>query len=88
MTEKAPERPCRSCGTTIPAQPSGPGRPREFCSIRCRRSFHHGQERERELAEQREEWERNRYGLDRRYYGKAKADQLAKKRAERRGTEA
>lgn len=67
MTHKAPERPCRGCETPIPAQPSGPGRPREFCSIECRRSFHHARERERQLAEQRKEWERNHYELDVRY---------------------
>jgi hypothetical protein len=62
---KAPERPCKGCGATIPAQPSGPGRPRLFCSRACRRDFYLGQERverERERAEERERrWQVN-YG--------------------------
>lgn len=82
---KAAERPCRSCGNLIPAQPSGPGRPKVFCSARCRRSWHYDRERERELEAQRFEWERNRYELEKRHYGKREADRRAKERAERRG---
>lgn len=84
MTQKAPERPCRSCSAPIPAQPSGPGRPREFCSTECRRSFHYDREREREEAARQEAWERTRYRLDVQYHGKRRADQLARKRAEGR----
>ncbi len=84
MTPKAPERPCRSCGVTIPAQASGPGRPREFCSTECRRSFHYDRERERLVAERREAWERTRYRLNVQHFGKRKADQLARARAEGR----
>ncbi|CAN5873679.1 hypothetical protein BH23ACT5_BH23ACT5_09860 [soil metagenome] len=80
MNLKAAERRCRGCGTLIPAQPSGPGRPREFCSQPCRRSWHHDRERERERAAQAEVGERNRYARDLRYYGKRAADRLARAR--------
>jgi hypothetical protein len=62
---KAPERPCKACEATIPAQPSGPGRPKLFCSRRCRRDFYLVQEkaeRQREwLEECNRRWQRN-YG--------------------------
>ena len=85
MSLKADERPCRNCGELIPAQPSGPGRPREFCSSRCRRSWYHERERERELADRLEARERAWYELDTRIHGKRAADRLAKERAGRRG---
>lgn len=81
---KAPERPCRGCGTLIPAQPSSRGRPRQFCTAECRPSFHYERERERLEVERRAAWERARYRLDLRRFGKRKADQFAKERAERR----
>ena len=84
MSLKAAERPCRNCGAPIPAQPSGPGRPREFCSTHCRRSFHHEKERDRELAERAEATEQAWYKLDVTVHGKRKADQLAKQRTEGR----
>jgi endogenous inhibitor of DNA gyrase (YacG/DUF329 family) len=65
MSMKAPERPCRHCGATLPAEPSGPGRPKLFCSRRCRRDFYLLREkadRERERDEERKRrWERT-YG--------------------------
>jgi hypothetical protein len=84
MNVKAPERSCRHCGETIPAQPRGPGRPREFCTRRCRRDFYHQQEQATLNRERAEEWERRRYELDVAYYGKRKAKRLAKERAESR----
>jgi len=86
VSVKAAERPCRNCGELIPAQPSGPGRPREFCSTHCRRSWHHERERERELAEQSEIRERARYELEARIHGKREANRRAKERAEKRGS--
>ena len=81
---KAPERACRGCGSTIPAQPSGPGRPRVFCSVRCRRDFHHGLERERELDAKAEAREEMLYARDRHFYGKRQADRRRRERQKRR----
>jgi len=81
---KAPVRPCKGCDGTIPPQPSGPGRPREFCSRRCRRDYYHRQEQAEVDRERREEWERQRYELDRQYYGKREANRRAKQRARER----
>ena len=78
---KAPERPCKGCRATIPAQPRGPSRPQEFCSPSCRRAYFHSQEQaeaERERAEARE---RQRRAMDERFHGKRVAKRRAKERA-------
>ena len=81
---KAPARECRGCGVEIPPQPRGPGRPREFCTRRCRRDFHHRQE-QAEIERDRVERERTaRYELEKRWWGKRHADQLADEREETR----
>ena len=81
---KAPARECRGCGVEIPPQPHGPGRPREFCTRRCRRDFHHRRE-QAEIEHERVERERAaRYELEKRWWGKRRADQLAKEREETR----
>lgn len=81
---KADKRPCRGCGSAIPAQPSGPGRPREFCSDDCRGRFHYTRVRERREAGRREARERALYEFDLRVFGKRAADRSARERAERR----
>ena len=85
---KAPARTCRGCQTTIPEQPSGPGRPKEFCSRRCRRDFHHAQEQASIEQERAEEQERLRQEYETRVYGPRLAKRWAKERAERRAHEA
>ncbi len=80
---KALERPCRECGTTMPAQPSGPGRPKEFCGFRCRRTWHSRQERAAEQRARDEEKERHRFETDLRFYGVREARRRARERAER-----
>jgi len=81
---KAPERPCRACGGTIPAQPSGPGRPRDYCSRKCRTDYHHRQEQAAIARERAAEVERRRFEYERRVYGKREADRLARERARNR----
>ena len=84
MSLKARERACKGCDATIPPQPSGPGRPREFHSRDCRRSYHHRREQEeveRQRAEERERMLRER---DERFYGKREAARRAKCRADTR----
>lgn len=82
---KAPERPCKGCDATIPAQPRGPGRTREFCSRSCRRAYFHRQEKdELEWERQRgwaEEWERRTFETDVWYHGRREAKRRAKLRA-------
>ncbi len=82
---KAPERPCRGCDATIPAQPRGPGRPREFCSRSCRRAYFHQQEKnelERErAAEYAAKWERETFERDVYNHGRREAKRRAKARA-------
>jgi hypothetical protein len=78
---KAAETLCKGCGTTIPAQESGPGRPRIFCTRLCRTEYYRQQERElleRELAEERE---RQAFERDVWYHGKREAKRRAKLRA-------
>jgi hypothetical protein len=86
---KAPERPCRNCKALIPAQPRGPGRPREFCSRSCRRDFYHRQERDEleaeRAAERAERLERERFERDVWYHGKREAKKRARQRAKERG---
>lgn len=78
---KALVRICRGCGTTIPEQPSGPGRPREFCTRRCRRDFHHAQEQASIERERAEEKERLTLEHQTRVYGIREAKRRAKERA-------
>jgi endogenous inhibitor of DNA gyrase (YacG/DUF329 family) len=78
---KAPARACRGCGTDIPAQSSGPGRPREFCTRRCRRDLHHAQEQASIERERAEEQERQRFEYERYHYGTRAAKQMARDRA-------
>lgn len=78
---KAEERPCKGCDATIPPQPRGPGRPREFCDRRCRRDFYHRQEKAELERERQEEWERRKQEHDIWWYGKREAKRLAKERA-------
>jgi hypothetical protein len=66
---KAPERPCKGCRATIPAQPRGPGRPREFHSRDCRRAHYHRLEKEEVERQQVEERERNRRKNEERFRG-------------------
>ena len=80
---KADERPCRQCERTMPAQASGPGRPREFCSPECRFSWHYDRRRERLDAARWEEREAALYEFDLRVFGKRAADDGAKERAGR-----
>jgi hypothetical protein len=81
---KAPERPCRRCGGAIPAQPSGPGRPRVFCSRDCRRAYYYEQEQAAVEAQRDAETEARRYEYERYHYGKRAADQMARDRARNR----
>jgi hypothetical protein len=83
-TLKAPERPCRGCEAMIPAQASGPGRPREFHSRDCRRSYYHRVEQAAVERERAEAEERRRYESDVRYYGKRAAKRMAREREESR----
>jgi hypothetical protein len=81
MTLKAPATRCRYCGTEMPAQPSSPGRPRTYCSRRCRRAWHvlkEAYEREREAEEK---GEANYYQMTRGWYNKRECDRLARERA-------
>ena len=80
-TLKAPERSCKGCGAEIPAQASGPGRPREFCSRRCRRDHYHRLEQAQIERERAEEKERRQREYEERVYGKRAADQMARDRA-------
>ncbi len=83
-TLKAPERACKGCGAKIPAQASGPGRPREFHSRDCRRSYYHRQEQAEIERERAEAEERRRYESDVRFYGKRAANRMAREREESR----
>ena len=83
MALKAPERPCRECGATLVAEPSGPGRPKAFCGARCRRTWHSRQERAAEQRTRDEEKERHRFETDQRFYGVREARRRARERAER-----
>jgi hypothetical protein len=76
---------CRGCGIEIPAQPSGPGRPRVFCSVLCRRRYHHVLEQAKIERERAEADERKRFETDRRIYGVREARRRAKERASRIG---
>jgi hypothetical protein len=77
---KAPERSCRGCGTPIPAQPSGPGRPREFCTRDCRSGYHRRKEQAEIERERREARERDLFKIDERFYGVREAKRRAKER--------
>jgi hypothetical protein len=81
---KSPERQCRGCGATIPAQLPGPGRPRIFCTRRCRRDFYHRQEQAEVERERREAEERRQREMDEHFYGKREAARRAKWRAQNR----
>jgi hypothetical protein len=81
---KAPARTCRGCQTTIAEQPSGPGRPKEFCSRPCRREFHHRQERARIEAEWLELAEAREFEHDKRFHGVREARRREKRRAKQR----
>lgn len=74
------ERLCRACGATIPPRPPGPGRPRIFCSVACRRRHHHALEQAAAWREVREEQARRRYEYEVSVWGKRKADQLRRER--------
>jgi hypothetical protein len=78
---KAPEKTCQGCEATIPAQPSGPGRPRTFCSRRCRRDYYHHAEQAEIERERAEEKERRTQEYETRIYGKRAADWMARDRA-------
>lgn len=78
---KAHVRICRGCRTTIPEQPSSPGRPKEFCTRRCRRDFHHAQEQASIERERAEEKERLTFEHQTRVYGIRQAKRWAKERA-------
>ena len=86
--EKAPERPCKGCGATIPAQPASPGRPRQFCSRSCRRDYFHQREKdelERERAERgAQQWELERFRTDQWQHGTREAERRARQRAKLR----
>jgi hypothetical protein len=77
---KAPEKTCQGCEATIPAQPSGPGRPRTFCSRRCRRDYYHRLEQAEIERERAEEEERRRREYEERVYGKREASRRARER--------
>jgi hypothetical protein len=81
---KAPEKTCQGCEAIIPAQPSGPGRPKVFCSVTCRRRHHHALEQAAIERERNEAEEGRKRALDEHFYGKRKAAQLAKWRAQNR----
>jgi endogenous inhibitor of DNA gyrase (YacG/DUF329 family) len=83
-TLKAPERPCRECGATLPAELSGPGRPKAFCNRRCRRTWHSRQELAAEHRERAEEQDRLTQEYETRIYGPRSAKRWAKERAARR----
>jgi hypothetical protein len=74
---KAAEGPCRGCGETIPAQPSGPGGPKVFCSRHCRRGYFHRLEQAAVERERIEEAERRRFETDRHFYGVREARRRA-----------
>jgi hypothetical protein len=78
---KATERSCRYCGEEMEPQVSSPGRPRIYCSRRCRRGWHalkEAYEREREAEEA---GEREYYRMTRGWYNKRECDRLARERA-------
>jgi len=81
---KAPARECRGCGGEIPAQPSAPGRPREFCTRDCRSGYHRRKERAEIERERREARERDLFELDVRWYGIREARRRAKERGRSR----
>jgi hypothetical protein len=81
---KAGPMPCKNCEAMIPPQPSGPGRPKVFCSRECRRGYFHRQEKAELERERAEEWERSKQEHDIRWYGKREAKRLAKERARNR----
>ena len=81
---KAPGRSCKGCGAEIPAQPSGPGRPKVFCSRNCRRNFYHRQEQVEIEREREEQKERLRHESDLRFYGIPEAKRRARLRAQNR----
>jgi hypothetical protein len=81
-TLKAPERRCRGCKAVIPAQLSGPGRPKVFCSRACRRAHYHAEEQAAVEHERAEAKERQRREVEERWYGKRRAAQLARERAQ------
>jgi hypothetical protein len=81
---KAPEKTCQGCEAIIPAQASGPGRPRKFCSRRCRRDHYHRAEQAQIERERAEEAERRTQEYETRIYGKRAADQMARDRARNR----
>ncbi len=80
---KASERPCRGCGQVLPAEPSGPGRPRVFCTRRCRRDFYHRQEQAQIERERAQERERRLRATEESWYGKREAARRARWRAEK-----
>ena len=51
-------RPCQRCGEPFETLSGVRGRPRKFCSVRCRRDY--GYEREKAQLEQRRAEERER----------------------------
>jgi endogenous inhibitor of DNA gyrase (YacG/DUF329 family) len=81
MTLKAVERPCRECGATLPAEQSGPGRPKAFCNFRCRRTWHSRQERAAEQSARDADKERRTQEYEIRIYGKRAAARMARERA-------
>ena len=78
---KAGERRCRGCDVTIPAQPSGPGRPRLFHSRECRRRYYDHQEQAETKRQREEEKERRLREYEERVWGKREAARRARWRA-------
>jgi hypothetical protein len=85
-TIKAPAQLCRYCGDEMPAQPSTPGRPRQFCTRRCGRAWHILKERFERAHAAEEKREQNEYEQDWRWYGKRAADK-ARREARKRYAE-
>jgi endogenous inhibitor of DNA gyrase (YacG/DUF329 family) len=78
---KASEHPCRGCGATIPAQPRGPGRPRLYCSRRCRRAHYQRLEQAEVVLERTAQRERRRLEIETEWYGVREAKRRARDRA-------
>jgi hypothetical protein len=77
---KAEERPCKGCEAMIPPQPSGPGRPKVFCSRECRRRYFHEQEQAEVERQYREQGERQLYARDKYFHGAREAKRRARER--------
>jgi hypothetical protein len=81
---KAEARDCRGCGASIPEQPSGPGRPREFCTRDCRSQYHRRKEQAEVERQRQEAADARHFDLDKRFHGVREANRRARERQRNR----